>query len=109
MSLQPLTRRKERCASSIPTPTQRRTIRVSFQFFTRPHRFCTTEIIDSMALVQLRLRASPSLRKTEEFQKNPSACAGIIARELRFASQCWSRGRRLSMRGALLVGITNLE
>jgi hypothetical protein len=35
MSLQPLMRRKVRSASSIPAPTQRRTILVSFQRFTR--------------------------------------------------------------------------
>jgi len=64
LSLQPLTRRKDRSASSIPTPTHRRAILGSLQLVTRPHRRSTTEIIDSTALVQLK-RLGEAVRPAE--------------------------------------------
>jgi len=75
MSLQPLMRRNERSASSMPTPTHRRTILGSFQLVTRPDNRCTTEIIDSTAFVQLSERARRSLaprRLTVNMSSRPS-------------------------------------
>src|SRR5881409_712829 len=56
-----------------------------------------------------RPQATPSVQDIQHFQIKPGACAGIITRALRFASQLRSRGGGLSVMRALLVGITNLE
>jgi hypothetical protein len=75
MSLQPLIRRNDRSASSIPTPTQRRTILASLKLVTRSHSRPTTEIIDSTALVQYRERARRSeapRRRTVNMSSRPS-------------------------------------
>jgi hypothetical protein len=44
----------------MPAPTQRRVILGPSQLVTRPHSRCTTEIIDSTALVQVSERARPA-------------------------------------------------
>ena len=64
MSLQPLMRRKLRSASSMPAPTQWRTILVSVHLFTRAVVVRTTEIIDSM-LVGARQRPGETIADTE--------------------------------------------
>src|SRR5438552_15198329 len=56
-----------------------------------------------------RPQATPSVQDIQHFQIKPGACAGIITRALRFASQLRSRGGALSVMRTLLVGITNLE
>ena len=59
MSLQPLMRRKERCASIMPAPTQRRTMAGSRQRLTPEETRRTVEIIDSMALVHDKRSGEP--------------------------------------------------
>src|SRR2546427_10971864 len=57
-----------------------------------------------------RPQATPSVQDIQHFQIKPGrACAGIITRALRFASQLRSRGGGVLVMRALLVGITNPE
>src|SRR2546426_2135281 len=56
-----------------------------------------------------RPQATPSVQDIQHFQIKPAACAGIITRALRFASQLRSRGGGVLGMRALLVGINNLE
>src|SRR2546426_12363294 len=55
-----------------------------------------------------RPQATPSVQDIQHFQIKPAACAGIITRALRFASQLRSRGGGVLVMRALLGGITKL-
>ena len=75
MSVWPLTRRKDRSASSIPAAIHRFFIVPFFQFFTRPVVVREIEIIDSMQFVFVKVRRNrtgTSSRATVNISSSPS-------------------------------------